>query len=64
MMKEVVRPPLALTDMICTSNLNLVIETFSQLIFSTFIFKIEQFAKSNVPGFVDGRGCAALLTIP
>ena len=53
MMKEVVRHPLALTDVICTSNL--IIETFSQLVFSTFIFKIEQFAKSIVPGFVDGE---------
>ena len=35
-------------------DLNLIIETSSQEIFSTFIFKIEQFAKSNVPGFVDG----------
>ena len=55
MMKEVVRPPLAQTDVICTSNLILIIETFSQLVFSTFIFKIEQFAKSIVPGFVDGE---------
>ena len=41
MMKEVVRPPFAITDMICTYNLNLVIETFSQLVFSTLYLRLN-----------------------
>ena len=54
MMKEVVGPsPFALTDRICTSNL--IIETFSQLVFYTFIFKNEQFAKSIALGMMDGE---------
>ena len=48
--------PLALTDVICTSNL--IIETFSQLVFSTFIFKIEQFAKSIALGMWMERQCS------
>jgi peptide/nickel transport system permease protein len=45
-------------------NLILIIETFSIGILILFIFKIEQFAKSIVPGVCGWSSCVAFLTIP